>query len=55
VIVVIGQNLINESSITQGVNVFRFDGSATAGAIRLPHLNPLTQEFTIHEDRELGG
>ena len=41
-------NFIYESSITEGLNVFRFSGDATAGAIRLPHLNPLTQEFTIH-------
>ena len=29
-----------------GLNVFRFTGNETAGAIRLPHLNPQTQEFS---------
>ena len=38
---------IYESSITEGVNVFRFSGKQTAGAIRLPHLNPQTQEFSL--------
>jgi len=40
-------NFIYESSITQGLNVFRFSGSPTAGAIRLDHLNPQTQEFSL--------
>src|ERR671911_1745949 len=39
-------NFIYESSITQGLNVFRFSGSETDGALRLDHLNPQTQEFT---------
>jgi len=38
---------IYESEITKGVSVFRFTGSQTAGAIRLPHLNPQTQEFSL--------
>jgi hypothetical protein len=38
---------IYESNITQGLNVFRLSGRETAGAIRLPHLNPQTQEFTL--------
>jgi hypothetical protein len=38
---------IYESEITKGLNVFRFSGPATGGAIRLPHLNPQTQEFSI--------
>ncbi len=40
-------NFIYESSITEGFNVFRFSGDTTAGAMRLDHLNPNTQEFTI--------
>jgi hypothetical protein len=34
-----------ESEITKGVNVFRFSGKKSQG-IRLPHLNPQTQEFS---------
>jgi hypothetical protein len=37
---------IYESEIQVGLNVFRFNGKETAGAIRLPHLNPQTQEFS---------
>jgi hypothetical protein len=40
-------NFIYESDITKGLNVFRFSGPETGGAIRLPHLNPQTQEFSI--------
>ena len=40
-------NFIYETNITEGLNVFRFSGSATAGAMRLGHLNPQTLEFTI--------
>ncbi|HEX6232228.1 MAG TPA: hypothetical protein VFZ63_03795 [Jiangellaceae bacterium] len=40
-------NFIYETNITQGLNIFRFSGKATGGALRLPHLNPQTQEFTI--------
>ena len=40
-------NFIYESSITEGFNIFRFSGNETAGALRLGHLNPNTQEFTI--------
>jgi hypothetical protein len=40
-------NYIYESEITKGLNVFRFSGRQTAGAIRLPHLNPQTQEFSL--------
>jgi len=40
-------NFIYETNITEGLNVFRFSGKATAGAMRLGHLNPQTQEFTI--------
>jgi hypothetical protein len=38
---------IYETDITEGLNIFRFSGRETAGAMRLPHLNPQTQEFTI--------
>ncbi|MBC6450149.1 LVIVD repeat-containing protein [Actinokineospora xionganensis] len=40
-------NFIYESSITEGVNVYRFSGNETAGAMRLHHLNPQTQEFSL--------
>jgi hypothetical protein len=40
-------NFIYESSITEGLNIFRYSGRETAGAMRLDHLNPQTQEFTI--------
>jgi hypothetical protein len=39
--------LIYESEITEGLNVFRFTGRETRSAIRLPHLNPQTQEFSF--------
>jgi hypothetical protein len=35
-----------ESDITKGLNVFRLSDRVTAGAIKLPHLNPQTQEFS---------
>ena len=40
-------NFIYESSITEGLNVFRFSGAETASAISLDHLNPQTQEFSL--------
>jgi hypothetical protein len=40
-------NFIYETNITEGLNIFRFSGKQTAGAVRLGHLNPQTQEFTI--------
>ncbi len=40
-------NFIYESSITEGLNIFRLSGSETGGALRLPHLNPQTQEFSL--------
>ena len=40
-------NFIYESEITVGLNVFRLSDSTTGGAMRLGHLNPQTQEFTI--------
>ncbi len=40
-------NYIYESAITEGLNVFRYSGKETAGAIKLSHLNPQTQEFSL--------
>jgi hypothetical protein len=40
-------NFIYETNIGEGLNVFRFSGRQTVGAMRLGHLNPQTQEFTI--------
>jgi hypothetical protein len=40
-------NFIYETNIGEGLNIFRFSGRATGGAVKLPHLNPQTQEFTI--------
>jgi hypothetical protein len=40
-------NFIYETHINEGLNIYRFSGRATAGAMRLGHLNPQTQEFTI--------
>jgi hypothetical protein len=41
-------NFIYESSITKGLDVFRFSGNETGGARMLNRLNPQTQEFSIH-------
>jgi hypothetical protein len=38
---------IYESEITKGLNLFRYTGKETRKAIRLKHLNPQTQEFSI--------
>jgi hypothetical protein len=40
-------NFIYEGHINEGLNVFRLSDRVTAGAIRLPHLNPQTQEFSL--------
>jgi len=40
-------NFIYETNITEGLNVFRLSDRATAGAMRLPYLNPQTQDFTL--------
>ncbi|MGH2557395.1 MAG: LVIVD repeat-containing protein [Actinomycetota bacterium] len=40
-------NFIYESDITRGLNVFRASDRALAGAMRLPRLNPQTQEFSM--------
>lgn len=39
--------LIYETNITEGLNIFRFTGSETAGALRPNDLNPQTQEFSL--------
>jgi hypothetical protein len=43
--------LIHESEITKGLNLFRYTGDETRGAVRLKHLNPQTQEFSISAKR----
>jgi len=40
-------NFVYESEITKGLNVFRVSDPVTSGAIRLGHLNPQTQEFSL--------
>ena len=40
-------NFVYESSITEGLNVFRVSDRVTGGAMRLPHLNPQTQDFSL--------
>ncbi len=40
-------NFVYESEIQSGLNVYRVSDRAMAGAMRLPHLNPQTQEFTL--------
>jgi hypothetical protein len=40
-------NFIYETHINEGLNIYRFSGRETAGAMRLGHMNPQTQEFTI--------
>jgi hypothetical protein len=40
-------NFIYESEIQVGLNVFRLSDERTGGALRLPHLNPQTQEFSL--------
>ncbi|HEU4448404.1 MAG TPA: hypothetical protein VFR63_00305 [Gaiellaceae bacterium] len=47
-------NFIYETNINEGLNIFRFTGRETAGALRLSHLNPQTQEFTIDKKRKKG-
>jgi hypothetical protein len=40
-------NFIYESSITEGLQLYRLSSNATGGALRLGHLNPQTQEFSM--------
>jgi hypothetical protein len=42
---------IYETNITEGLNVFQFTGPETRSNIKLSHLNPQTQEFTIKAKR----
>jgi hypothetical protein len=42
--------IIYESEITKGLNLFRYTGEETRGAVRLKHLNPQTQEFSLGRD-----
>jgi hypothetical protein len=44
--------LIYEGHINEGLNVFRFTGKETRGDIKLRHLNPQTQEFSLRADRD---
>jgi hypothetical protein len=39
-------NFIYETNITEGLNIFRFSGKETAGALNLDHLNPQTIDST---------
>lgn len=41
-------NFVYESDITKGLNVFRVSDQVMAGALRLAHLNPQTQDFSLH-------
>ena len=43
--------IIYESEITKGLNLFRYTGRETRKAIRLKHLNPQTQEFSLNGKR----
>ncbi len=40
-------NFVYESEITKGLNVFRISGTETGGTMRLDHLNPQTQDFSL--------
>jgi hypothetical protein len=40
-------NFIYESEITKGLHVFRLSDPVAAGALKLGHLNPQTQEFSL--------
>ncbi len=40
-------NFIYESEITKGLNVFKLSDRRIGGALRLGHLNPQTQEFSM--------
>lgn len=40
-------NVVYESDITRGLNVYRVSDQALAGTVKLAHLNPQTQEFTL--------
>jgi len=40
-------NFIYESEISKGLNIFRLSDRVTGGALKLDHLNPQTQEFSL--------
>lgn len=40
-------NFVYESEITKGLNVFRVSDPRLSGALKLGHLNPQTQEFSL--------
>jgi hypothetical protein len=42
--------VIYESEITKGLNLFKYTGKETRSAIKLRHLNPQTQEFSLGRD-----
>ena len=42
---------IYESDTTNGLNVFRFSDQEAAGALRLPHMNPQTQDMVTRPSR----
>jgi hypothetical protein len=44
--------IIYESEITKGLNLFRYTGKETRNTVRLGHLNPQTQEFTIEAKKD---
>jgi hypothetical protein len=46
---------IYESHIGEGLNIFKLKGRETRSAIRLRHLNPQTQEFSLDGRRGGGG
>ncbi len=41
------KNFIYESEMIKGLNVFRLSDRRVGGALRLGHLNPQTQEFSM--------
>jgi hypothetical protein len=43
--------LIYETNIGEGLNIFKLQGRETRSAIKLGHLNPQTQEFSLDGPR----
>ncbi|MCA1675361.1 MAG: hypothetical protein LC799_25295, partial [Actinobacteria bacterium] len=46
---------IYESDTTKGLNVFRFSGREAAGALRLPYLNPQTEDMMMRQTQSEDG
>ncbi len=46
---------IYESDTTKGLNVFRFNGREAAGALRLPYVNPQTEDMIMHRTQSDDG